>query len=390
MNRHRRPRRGAGPRWALLSALLLLGAVTRASASSNPSEALVPPKKKTAVLSVHGGEREPKGRKRPSPQELALLRSQVEQNPKLRKPRLELVRALMKSSDWRAAHDAATAWREHDAYNLVVVRLLGDIETELGETARARRTYSAIVELLPRDVEARRALSTVLKQAGDFEGARAELVAALAMERSDPRIVFELGDVEQRLGLEESARARFESTNQAADASEALRYPARQRLLQLYTRARREAERRGEGTAVAELSRRIDGLGIHGGTENDIKVYLSWDSDRTDVDLWVTTPAGEQVYYAHRKGRGGEALFDDVTTGYGPESFSAPRAQAGEYAVQVKYFGSAGGASKDARGEVLVVLNEGRPNEVRQVFPYRLFEVNDVVTVARIRVEQDS
>ena len=381
-------RRAAARRWARLSALLFLGIATTASAlpSAQPDAS----KKQSALLSVQAIEREPKNRKRPSAEELAAMRANVDANPKLRKPRLELVRGLILSSDWRAAHDAAAAWREHDAYNLVVVRLLGDIESELGDKASARRTYSAIVELLPRDVEARRALSTVLKQASDLEGARAQLVAALAMEKSDPRIVFELGDVEQRLGLEESARARFESTKDAADASEALRYPARQRLAQMHARALREAERRGDQNAVAELSRRIEELGIHGGTQNDVKVYLSWDSDRTDVDLWVTTPAGDQVYYAHRNGSGGEALYDDVTTGYGPESFSATHAQAGDYVVQVKYFGGGGGALKDARGEVMVVLNEGRPSEVRQVFPYRLFEVNDVVNVARIHVEQGS
>jgi uncharacterized protein YfaP (DUF2135 family) len=187
--------------------------------------------------------------------------------------------------------------------------------------------------------------------------------------------------------MEESARARFESTRDAAEATEALRYPARQRLAQIHGRALREARARGDRPEAQRLSALIDALAIRGGNENDVKVYLSWDSDRTDVDLWVTTPAGEKVFYGNRNGSGGEALFDDVTTGYGPESFTAPRAQAGDYLVQVNYFGSGGGALKDARGEVMVVLNEGRPSELRQVFPYRLFEPNDVVTVARIHVE---
>jgi Flp pilus assembly protein TadD len=367
-------------RWASLSALLSLALVAHAV----PTAAKDAPR---GALSVHAVDSEPKNRKRPTEVELAALRENVANNPKLRKPRLELVRALMASGDLSAAHQEAEAWREHDAYNLVVVRLLGDIENELGDKARARRTYSAIVELLPRDVEARRALSTVLKQAGDMEGARTQLLSALGMEKSDPRIVFELGDVEQRLGMEESARARFESTRDAAEATEALRYPARQRLAQIHGRALREARARGDRPEAQRLSALIDALAIRGGNENDVKVYLSWDSDRTDVDLWVTTPAGEKVFYGNRNGSGGEALFDDVTTGYGPESFTAPRAQAGDYLVQVNYFGSGGGALKDARGEVMVVLNEGRPSELRQVFPYRLFEPNDVVTVARIHVE---
>lgn len=369
-----------------IAALLWLGLIGSANALPSAAEPIL--KARAAAVSVSGIDSEPKNRKRPSELELSALRENVAQNPKLRKPRLELVRALMASSDLKAAHAEAEAWREHDAYNLVVVRLLGDIENELGDKARARRTYSAIVELLPRDVEARRALSTVLKQAGDVEGARSQLLAALGMEKSDPRIVFELGDVEQRLGMEESARVRFESTKDAADATEALRYPARQRLAQIHARALREAEQRGDRDEVARQSQQLRSLDIHGGTENDIKVYLSWDSDRTDVDLWVTTPAKDKVFYGNRNGSGGEALFDDVTTGYGPESFTAPHAQSGDYLVQVNYFGSGGGALKDARGEVMVVLNEGRPSEVRKVFPYRLFEPTDVVTVARIRVEQ--
>ena len=382
-NESGRPRARRAP---LFAGALLWALASAGSALGSPTPEAEKPR--SARLSVRGVESEPKNVRRPSAEELAALRANVAQNPKLRKPRLELVRALMRSSELGAAHGEACAWREHDAYNLVVVRLLGDIENELGDRARARRTYSAIVELLPRDVEARRALSTVLKQSGDLEGARSQLLVALGMEKSDPRVVFELGDVEQRLGLDASARARFESTKDAADASEALRYPARQRLSQIHAKALREAEARGDREQARTLTAAIQELGIHGGTQNDIKVYLSWDSDRTDVDLWVTTPRGDKVFFSRRSGSGGETLFDDVTTGYGPESFTATRAQAGDYLVEVNYFGSSGSALKDARGEVMVVLDEGRPSEVRKVFPYRLFEPKDTVSVARIHVEQ--
>jgi hypothetical protein len=56
------------------------------------------------------------------------------------------------------------------------------------------------------------------------------------------------------------------------------------------------------------------------------------------------------------------------------------------YTVSVDYFGARPGAFKEARGEVIVVLNEGRKNERRQAFPYRLFEEKDHVTVAKVRV----
>lgn len=336
------------------------------------------------TLSVSAVSSQPARRTRPSSTDLDRLREAVRTSPRVREPHLALVRALIASGDLAAAHRAATTWREHDAYNLVVVRLLGDVETEQGDSERARRTYSSIVELLPRDVQARRALATVLKQAGDLHGARAQLLVALELA-PDHHTAFELGDVEYRLGLAE-ARARFRTIAGAAEVSESLRYPARQRLAQIAARERRDALARGELERARELSREIAELAVNGGAENDIKVFLSWDTDRTDIDLWVTTPAGEAIAYSHKRGKGGEQLFDDVTTGYGPESFTAHAAAAGTYTVQVDYFGARPGAFKEARGEVIVILNEGRANETRQAFSYRLFEEKDRVTVAKIRV----
>ncbi len=336
------------------------------------------------ALTVEAVASEPARRRQPTPEDVARLRQAALTQPRRREPHFQLTRALMASGDLVSAHAEAARWREQDAYNLVVVRLLGDIETQQGDEARARRTYSSIVELLPRDVQARRALSTVLKQSGDLAGARQQLLAALAIA-DDRHTAFELADVEFRLGLPE-ARERFRAIAEAGDAPEAVRYPARQRLAQLASRERRDAEQRGDADLARRLELEIHELGIHGGVENDIKVFLSWDTDRTDIDLWVTTPSGQKVFYGAKQGKDGEQLFDDVTTGYGPESFTAHAAAVGTYAVTVDYFGARPGAFKEARGEVIVVLNEGRRNETRQAFPYRLFEEKDQVTVAKIRV----
>ena len=57
-----------------------------------------------------------------------------------------------------------------------------------------------------------------------------------------------------------------------------------------------------------------------------------------------------------------------------------------DHSVMVDYFGARPGAFKEARGEVIVILNEGQKNETRRSFPYRLFEEKDRVTVAKIQV----
>ncbi|WP_106092422.1 tetratricopeptide repeat protein [Enhygromyxa salina] len=315
--------------------------------------------------------------------EIEQLQQLIVEAPRERTHRFALVRALIDAGELDQALAAAEAWREIDAYNLVVVRLIGDIQTELGDAKQALRTYSAVTELLSEDPEAQRALATVLKAQGDLDNALARLQVATQLRPEDQRLSFELADVELRRGNYAQAAARFEAIVADEGASEQLRHPAKQRLAQVYAGFRRDANtdaQRREWTA------KIDALALEGGSQNDIKVYLTWDTDRTDVDLWVINPKGEKVFYSHRQGAFGGTLYGDVTTGYGPESFTAKTAKAGTYAVEVNYYGS-GGAMKEARGELLVVVNEGREDEQQHTFPYVLPKVGDSVRVAKIEVK---
>jgi Flp pilus assembly protein TadD len=319
---------------------------------------------------------------------IAQRRAKVEAEPRNRDARLDLVQTLIDAGRPEDALTEARRWREVDAYNLVVVRMLGDILTELGRDAEALRVYSAVPELLPEDPEAQRALATVLKQQGDLAAARTRLEVAADLRPDDARVQFELADVSLRLGDGTRAETLLQKIVDAEEVPQALRYPAKQRLAQVYGGKRRTARAAGESAEAQRLGKAIDDLEVKGGVDNDIKVYLSWDTDRTDVDLWVVNPAGEKVFYSHRQGKYGGALFDDVTTGYGPESFTAHDAHHGTYEVAVNYFSTGRGTFKEARGEVIVVLNEGRDDEVQHTFPYRLYEPKQTVTVAKIEVSK--
>jgi len=341
-----------------------------------------------ARLTLIEGEHEPAGaRTGTDDAALQALRAAVTAAPKDRAARFALVRGLHRAGKLDEAVTAARAWREVDAYNLVVVRLLGDLYSELGQKAQARRAYSAVVELLPKDASAQRALASALKQAGDLEAAYQRLVVAAEMAPDDRRLAFELADVAQRMGRLAEAKTRLEAVVGDSATPEAVRYPARQRLAQGYHQLARDAASPADAAA---LEKQIVDLKLAGGTENDIKIYLTWDTDRSDVDLWVTNPTGERVYYQHKQGALGDALYDDITTGYGPESYTAPAAKPGTYVVQVNYFGVGRGNLSEARGEVVIVLDEGKPGEQRHVLPYRLFNKEDTVTIARIDVRGGS
>ncbi len=72
----------------------------------------------------------------------------------------------------------------------------------------------------------------------------------------------------------------------------------------------------------------------------DLRVVLSWDSDNSDMDLWVTDPNGERAYYGNRLTYQGGQMSQDFTGGYGPEQFSLREAKPGTYKVEANFFGS--------------------------------------------------
>lgn len=72
----------------------------------------------------------------------------------------------------------------------------------------------------------------------------------------------------------------------------------------------------------------------------DLRVVLSWDSDNSDMDLWVTDPNGERAYYGNRLTYQGGQMSQDFTGGYGPEQFSLRDAKPGIYKIEANYFGS--------------------------------------------------
>ena len=74
--------------------------------------------------------------------------------------------------------------------------------------------------------------------------------------------------------------------------------------------------------------------------ECDLLVTVQWNTDRTDVDLHVVEPTGEECYYSHRDTAIGGHLTRDVTQGYGPEMYTLQNVKKGRYRIFVHYFAS--------------------------------------------------
>jgi hypothetical protein len=71
---------------------------------------------------------------------------------------------------------------------------------------------------------------------------------------------------------------------------------------------------------------------------SDLRVTISWNTDATDVDLWVIEPDGTKCYYQHNRTKNGGELSQDQTQGYGPERYQVAKALEGTYTVIVHYY----------------------------------------------------
>lgn len=85
-----------------------------------------------------------------------------------------------------------------------------------------------------------------------------------------------------------------------------------------------------------------------------IRVQLTWDMNQTDVDLWVTEPSGEKVYFANPVSDAGGVLDVDDVDGYGPENYTIQSPPEGEYLVQVHYYSDHGQGPSNARISIFV------------------------------------
>ncbi len=117
----------------------------------------------------------------------------------------------------------------------------------------------------------------------------------------------------------------------------------------------------------------------------DLLVSITWNTDRTDVDLHVIEPSGEECYYEHTETKSGGRLTDDVTQGYGPEMYLLPKAPPGTYKVRVKYFASdASRTSVRTKVYATVIRNWGAKDErvTRKVVTLQTGkEMHDIATV---------
>lgn len=218
--------------------------------------------------------------------------------------------------------------REQHADSSAFYLDVADLLLAKGQRELALRVLSNLAEMQLENRHVLRVLGYRLLQAGAPELAVPVFREVLRMGEEEPQSFRDLG-----LALEASGQHQ-----QALDALyEVVVRPWDGRfdgisliaLDELNTLAARE---RVDVSAIDPRLRRALPL--------DLRVVLGWDSDNSDMDLWVTDPNGERAYYGNRLTHQGGQMSQDFTGGYGPEQFSLREAKPGTYKVEANFFGS--------------------------------------------------
>lgn len=105
----------------------------------------------------------------------------------------------------------------------------------------------------------------------------------------------------------------------------------------------------------------------------DLRVVLTWDSDNSDMDLWVTDPNGEKVYYGNQLSYQGGRISRDFTGGYGPEVFWLKEPKAGEYEIRAHFYGDRQQiVTGPTTAHVRLIRHWGKPNQSEQILRVKM------------------
>ena len=215
--------------------------------------------------------------------------------------------------------DCADFFREEKKDDRIALRVLSNLaEMEL-ESAPLLRILAYRLQQIGKYDLAVPLFEEVLKMRGEEPQSRRDLALALSrLEKPDfGRAALLLWDLVKKYW-----DGRFPG----------IEIIAVHELIDLLARSSKDAQADFEKCGIEK--RFLDAVPV------DLRVVLTWDADNTDIDLWVTDPAGETCIYNHNRTQTGGRMSNDFTRGYGPEVFTITRALPGTYMVRVNYYGN--------------------------------------------------
>ncbi|HEY3321656.1 MAG TPA: VIT domain-containing protein [Planctomycetota bacterium] len=243
-----------------------------------------------------------------------------------------------------------------------------------GDSNGALRAVTQAVALRPKEAEPRRQLGSALAAMGRGAEAIEQLRVACELGPENAGAHRELLNAalkQKDFAACEWACLRMIDRDWAAGDGD-VRGEAHRQLASLLT----QYKEAGKTDAAEKLAQKQALLNA-----TDVVIVMSWDTDKTDIDLHVDEPHHHISYQNMRSFQGG-VLDRDVTTGFGPETYALRRAAPGEYVVKARYY----------RGEALtkvkvaVTFHKGAPTAETKEYNIELKRQGEEAEVLRFKL----
>jgi hypothetical protein len=234
---------------------------------------------------------------------------------------------------------AALIWHKEEPGDVLGLIALGEALEASGDRPLAARAYGSLIDLFPGRADLRR-----------FAGERLERVGApgrdLAID-TYRRAVEDRPDHLTGHRLLAMALVRAGKLSEAFAAIEhglAQAYPSNRfrggdRLLREDFGMVGAAWIAQSPGVRADVMKRLEERGVALATESSLRFVLYWETDANDVDFHIRDAKGGHAWYSNKQLPSGGELYEDITTGYGPECFTINGTPAaGPYRLKIHYY----------------------------------------------------
>ncbi len=297
----------------------------------------------------------------------------------------ELARIMnsLRRKQTAAALAQAWAWRRKEPGEALALIGLGEALEAAGDKAQAARAYGSIIDLFPARADLRR-----------FAGQRLERLGALARALTIDTYRRALADRPDHLTGYRLLAYALVRDGKLAEAFEVLERGLRQnypsgrflggeRILREDLGLVAAAWRAKEPLRAKELLGRLSALGAQLDDKPSTRFVLYWETDANDVDFHIRDARGGHAYYSAQELPSGGDLYEDVTTGYGPECFTIPGVpSAGPYRLSINYYSQ--GPMGYGMGLLEVLVHDGKGGLTFDARPYVVMQPGAFVELGSI------
>ncbi len=296
---------------------------------------------------------------------------------------LEIMRLIHGGREEEAlAH--AWAWRYDAPGDVMALVGLGEALEAVGDLPLAARAYGSLIDLFPSRADMRRMAGERLERVGRHGlelaldtyrvalGQRPDhsigyrLYAYALLKAGRPAKAFKtLLDGEEQVGLADDDWSSIVEEDLSLVAAAWLR--------------------RHPGNAK-KIRETLEEAGVTPDEEPSVRLVLNWESDANDVDLHVydENGYGEHAFYGEMTLYSGGELYNDVTTGYGPECFRIDGDADGyPYRMQAHYYSR--GPMGYGMGKLQVIRHDGRGALSFSERPFVIMRDNAYVNLGVVR-----